>query len=112
MSRYRSSCRPTCRSDSAARSLATVGGRPEIRPRWVTNSVAAKHLGLALGRREEAEQDLDQRGLSRAVRADQPGDAGGDRDGKTVERGHAARVDLGQRGGLDDGARLDWADRK
>src|SRR5579875_3611758 len=45
MRRYRSSCRPTCRSDSAARSLATVGGRPDIRPRWVTSSVAVTSGG-------------------------------------------------------------------
>ena len=37
--RYRSSYRPTWRSDSAARSLAAVAGSPDIRPRWVTNSV-------------------------------------------------------------------------
>src|SRR6266567_3713907 len=68
------------------------------------SAVAAEHLGLALGRRDEAEQDLYQRGLARAVGADEPGDAGGDRDGETVERGDVARVHLGQRRRLDDGA--------
>src|SRR5215470_7889042 len=71
-------------------------------------AVTAEHLGPALGRRDEPEQDLDQRGLARAVGADQPGDAGGDRDVQAVQRGHVARVHLGQRGGLDDGARLEW----
>ena len=67
-------------------------------------AVVAKHLGLALGRRDEAEQDLDQGGLARAVGADQPGDAGGDRDVRPSSAVTFARVHLGQRGGLDDGA--------
>ena len=72
-------------------------------------AVAAEHLGLALGRRNEPEQDLNQRGLARAVGADQPGDAGRDRDGQTVERGHVTRIHLGQRRGLDHGAGRDRA---
>ena len=39
-------------------------------------AVVTEHLGLALGRRDEPEQDLDQGRLARAVRADQPRDAG------------------------------------
>jgi hypothetical protein len=37
-------------------------------------AVVAEHRGLALGRRDEAKQDLYQRGLSRAVGADQGDD--------------------------------------
>src|SRR4029077_16555095 len=41
-------------------------------------------------------------GLAGAVRADQPGDPRRERDGEAVQGGHAARVPLGQRLGLDD----------
>src|SRR5262249_28655322 len=65
-------------------------------------AVTAEYQGLAAGRRAQAEQDLDQRGLARAVGTDQAGDTRGERDGQAVERGHLAGVHLGQRLGLDD----------
>src|SRR6266702_2500248 len=89
-----------------ARKAVVLGHVAEQRPDRLAagSAVAAEHLGLALGRRDEGEQDLYQRGFARAVGADEPGDAGGDRDGETVERGDVARVHLGQRRRLDDGA--------
>ena len=51
---------------------------------------------LAGGRLEEAEQDLDERALARAVGADEPDDPGLQLQGQAVEGGDAARVALGQ----------------
>ena len=57
--------------------------------------VVAEHLGLASGGGDEAEQDLEERGLAGAVGADQAGDAGADVDGERVE-GEDRTVVLGQ----------------
>src|SRR5690242_12476620 len=92
------------------RQAVVLGHVAEQRPDRLAagRAVAAEHQGLAAGRRAQAEQDLDQRGLARAVGTDQAGDTGGERDGKAVERGHLAGIHLGQRlvldnGGLDNG---------
>ena len=69
-----------------------------------SDAVVAEHLRHALRGLKQAEEDLDQGRLARAVGADQAGDAGREGDGQARERGDAARVDLGQRGGLDDRA--------
>src|SRR5215472_6007110 len=77
------------------------GERPDPLP--AGGDVVAEHDRPAAGRREQAEQDLDQRRLAGPVRADQPGDAGLDVDGEAGQRRHVARVPLGQRVGPDDG---------
>ena len=65
----------------------------------------AEHRGRPDGGRQQAEQDLDQRGLAGAVGADQAGDAVGQRDGEVIERDHGA-VPLGQSAGADDIGRV------
>ena len=45
---------------------------------------------------KKAEQDLDERALAGAVGSDQADDPGFELEGEAVERGHAARVALGQ----------------
>src|SRR5215831_5462254 len=77
------------------------GERPDPLP--AGRDVVAEHDRPATGRREQAEQDLDERGLARPVRADQPGDAGLDVDGEAGQRSHVAGIPLGQRVGPDDG---------
>src|SRR5215472_10431812 len=74
-------------------------------PLAARHHVVAEHDRPAAGRRKQAEQNLDERGLAGPVRADQPGDAGRDRDREAVQRGHLAGVPLGQRLRLDDGRR-------
>src|SRR6516162_11128463 len=77
------------------------GERPDPLP--AGRDVVAEHDRPAAGRREQAEQDLDQRRLAGPVRTDQPGDAGLDVDGEAGQRRHVAGVPLGQRVGPDDG---------
>ena len=71
--------------------------------------VQAQDLRRAGGRGEQAEQDLDERGLPGAVGADQPRDAGPDRQGQPVER-RDRRIALGQRLGRDHGHHRTLAD--
>src|SRR5215470_8774062 len=83
------------------------GERPDPLP--AGRDVVAEHDRPAAGRREQAEQDLDERGLTRPVRADQPGDAGLDVEGESGQRRHVAGIPLGQRVRPDDargGARV------
>ena len=58
--------------------------------------VEVHHRRVAGGRRQQPEQDLDERALARAVRADEADDARLEIEGQAVERGDAARVALGQ----------------
>src|SRR6185437_5825618 len=74
-------------------------------PFRVYRGVAAEHARPAVGGRDQAQQDLDQCGLAGAVRADQPRDPGREHGREPVQGGHAARVPLGQRLGLDDTGR-------
>ena len=77
-----------------------AGQRPDPLP--VLAAVGAEHAGLPARGRQQAEQDLDQGGLARAVGADQAGDARPDGHGERVQRGDRARVLLGQLEGFDD----------
>src|SRR6516162_9176985 len=77
------------------------GERPDPLP--AGRDVVAEHDRPAAGRRQQAEQDLDKRGLARPVRADQPGDARLDVDGEAGQRRHVAGIPLGQRVRTDDG---------
>jgi hypothetical protein len=65
--------------------------------RRVRRGVEPEHPYLAAGRRQQAQHDLDQCGLARAVGADQTHDARFDRNSQVGERRHAVPVRLGQR---------------
>jgi hypothetical protein len=65
-------------------------------PLAVGLTIHSEDLGRPVGRWHQAEEDLDQCALSCTVRADQPHNAGLDRDGELVERHHAPWVALGQ----------------
>jgi len=58
--------------------------------------VEVHHGGLAQRRLEQAEQDLEERALARAVGTDQTDDAGLEVEGQAVEGSDAARISLGQ----------------
>src|SRR5580693_3544632 len=87
------------------RQAVVLGHVPEQGPDRLAAGlgVVAEHLGLALGRRKEPEQDLDQGRLARAVGADQSGDPRRDADREPLQGDHVPRIYLGQRAGLDDG---------
>ena len=61
-------------------------------------------MALALGRRQQAEQDLDERALAGPVGADEADDALADLDAQPVERGDAAGIALREGLGADEGA--------
>jgi hypothetical protein len=90
------------------RQAVVLGHVPDELPdrHAVLDAVVTEDLRHALGGLEQPEEDLDQGRLAGPVGADEAGDAGREGDGQARERGHVARVDLGQSGGLDDRAVL------
>ncbi len=70
--------------------------------RALGGGVQVEDACLALGRRQQAEQDLDQRALAGAVGADEADDARLEVHGQAIERGDAG-VTLRQRPGADEG---------
>jgi len=66
----------------------------------------AEDLRHALRGLKQAEKDLDQGRLAGAVGADEPGYPGREGHGQAGQGGDAARIDLRERGGLDDRAGL------
>ena len=75
-------------------------------PGTIGRRVEIEDGGLALGRLEQAEEDLDQRALAGAVGADEADHALADLDAQRVERGDAAGIALRQRPGADEGHAL------
>ncbi|GAA3317287.1 hypothetical protein GCM10020219_038380 [Nonomuraea dietziae] len=93
---------PRSRKRRAAGSRARACSRHEGADlRAMGDDVEAEHLGPARRLGQEAEQDLDQRGLARSVGAHEAGDARFDRDGELVQRGHRGEA-LGQPLGRED----------